>query len=105
MAIVHVSDQSFAADVESTGTVLVDFWAPWCAPCKMIAPILEEMNGEIGDKLKIAKLNVDDNPNSAAKYGIMGIPTLLLFNDGKPVEKIVGYQPKEQLMAIISKHL
>lgn len=105
MAIVHVSDQSFAADVESTGTVLVDFWAPWCAPCKMIAPILEEMNGEIGDKLKIAKLNVDDNPNAAVKYGIMGIPTLLLFNDGKPVEKIVGYQPKEQLMAIISKHL
>lgn len=105
MAIVHVSDQSFAADVESTGTVLVDFWAPWCAPCKMIAPILEEMNSEIGDKLKIAKLNVDDNPNAAARYGIMGIPTLLLFNDGKPVEKIVGYQPKEQLMAIISKHL
>jgi len=105
MAIVHVSDQSFATDVESTGTVLVDFWAPWCAPCKMIAPILEEISGEIGDKLKIAKLNVDDNPSSAAKYGIMGIPTLMLFKDGQPVEKIVGFQPKEQLMATISKHL
>lgn len=105
MAIVHVSDQSFSNDVESTGTVLVDFWAPWCAPCKMIAPVLEEINEEIGDKLKIAKLNVDDNPSSAAKYGIMGIPTLLLFNNGKPVEKIVGFQPKEQLVNTINKHL
>ncbi|MFV9511116.1 thioredoxin [Tepidibacillus sp. LV47] len=105
MAIVHVTDQSFASEVESTGTVLVDFWAPWCGPCKMIAPVLEEIDQEIGDKLTIAKLNVDDNPASAAKYGIMGIPTLLLFQNGKPVEKIVGYQPKEQLMATLSKHL
>lgn len=105
MAIVHVTDQSFAADVESTGTVLVDFWAPWCSPCKMIAPVLEEIDQEIGDKLKIAKLNVDDNPSSAAKYGIMGIPTLLLFKDGKPVDKIVGFQPKENLMNVINKHI
>lgn len=105
MAIVHVSDQSFAADVEGTGTVLVDFWAPWCNPCKMIAPVLEEINQEIGDKLQIAKVNVDENPSSAAKYGIMGIPTLLLFKDGKPVEKIVGFQPKENLMSAINKHL
>ncbi len=105
MAIVHVSDQSFGSDVESSGTVLVDFWAPWCAPCKMIAPVLEEINGEIGDKLTIAKLNVDDNPSSAAKFGIMGIPTLLLFKDGKPVEKIVGFQPKDNLMSVIQKHL
>ncbi|MFX0561496.1 thioredoxin family protein, partial [Tepidibacillus infernus] len=62
MAIVHVTDQSFATDVESTGTVLVDFWAPWCGPCKMIAPVLEEIDQEIGNKLTIAKLNVDDNP-------------------------------------------
>lgn len=105
MAIVHVSDNSFATDVETTGTVLVDFWAPWCGPCKMIAPVLEELNQEIGDKLTIAKLNVDENPSSAAKYGIMGIPTLLLFKDGKPVEKIVGFQPKENLLNAINKHL
>jgi len=106
MAIVHVSDQSFTTDVENaTGTVLVDFWAPWCGPCKMIAPVLEEMDQEIGGKLTIAKLNVDDNPSSAGKFGIMGIPTLLLFKDGQPVEKIVGFQPKEQLMGTINKHL
>ena len=105
MAIVHVTDQSFGTDVEGSGTVLVDFWAPWCAPCKMIAPVLEEINQEIGNKLTIAKLNVDDNPSSAAKFGIMGIPTLLLFSNGKPVEKIVGFQPKANLMATINKHL
>ncbi len=105
MSIVHVNDQSFSTDVESTGTVLVDFWAPWCGPCKMIAPVLEEIDNEIGNKLTIAKLNVDDNQNSARKYGIMGIPTLLLFKDGRPVEKIVGYQPKDELMATINKHI
>ncbi|MGD9677449.1 MAG: thioredoxin [Vulcanibacillus sp.] len=105
MAIIKVSDQSFATDVESTGTVLVDFWAPWCGPCKMIAPVLEEIDKEIGTKLKIAKLNVDENQNSARKYGIMGIPTLLLFKDGQAVEKIVGFQPKEQLLEKINKHL
>jgi len=102
---VHVTDQTFANEVENTGTVIVDFWAPWCAPCKMIAPVLEEINDEIGDKLTVAKLNVDDNPSSAAKYGIMGIPTLLLFSNGKPVEKIVGFQPKDNLMSAIKKHL
>lgn len=101
----HVTDQTFANEVENTGTVIVDFWAPWCAPCKMIAPVLEEINDEIGDKLTVAKLNVDDNPSSAAKYGIMGIPTLLLFSNGKPVEKIVGFQPKDNLMSAIKKHL
>lgn len=105
MAIIHVSDQSFPTDVESTGTVLVDFWAPWCAPCRMIAPILEEIDKEIGDKVTIAKLNVDENQATASKFGIMGIPTLLLFKDGKPVEKVVGYQPKEELMATINKYL
>lgn len=106
MAILNTTDQSFAQEVEQGGgTVLVDFWAPWCGPCKMIAPVLEQIDSEIGDKLKIVKVNVDDNPDSAGRFGIMSIPTLLLFKDGQPVDKIVGFQPKEALLATINKHL
>ncbi|MFD0868108.1 thioredoxin [Chlamydia abortus] len=104
MAIVNVSDQSFNEEVESTGTVLVDFWAPWCGPCKMIAPVLEELDGEIGDQVKIAKLNVDENPESASRFGVMSIPTLILFKDGKPVDKVVGFQSKDALKGVISRH-
>lgn len=105
MAIVDVTDQSFAGEVESAGTVLVDFWAPWCGPCKMIAPVLEEIDGEIGDKLKIAKVNVDENPDTSGRFGIMSIPTLMVMKDGEVVEKLVGFQPKEQLMSALNKHL
>lgn len=105
MAIKHVNDADFANEAESTGTVLVDFWAGWCGPCKMIAPVLEEIDKEIGNKLKIIKVDVDANQVSPKKYGVMGIPTLLLFKDGNVVEKIVGYQPKEELMATLNKHL
>ncbi len=105
MAIVEVSDQSFKSEVESTGTVLVDFWAPWCGPCKMIAPVLEELDKEIGNGLKIAKLNVDDNPESASRFGVMSIPTLIVFKDGAPVDKIVGFQPKDSLKNVISRHM
>ena len=104
MAIVNVSDQSFNGEVESGGKVLVDFWAPWCGPCKMIAPVLEELDGEIGDELKIAKLNVDDNPDTASRFGVMSIPTLILFKDGEPVDKIVGFQSKEALKSVINRH-
>jgi thioredoxin 1 len=104
MAIVNVNDSAFANEV-STGTVLVDFWAPWCGPCKMIAPVLEDLSKDLGDKLKIAKVNVDENPGSAQKYGIMSIPTLLIFKNGQPVDKIVGFQPKEALLNTINKHL
>jgi thioredoxin 1 len=103
MAIVNVSDQSFKAEVEATGTVLVDFWAPWCGPCKMIAPILEELDKELTD-LKIAKLNVDDNPESASRFGVMSIPTLIVFKDGQPVDKIVGLQSKDALKNVVSRH-
>lgn len=106
MAIVDVTDQSFAEEVEKGDSpVLVDFWAPWCGPCKMIAPVLEEIDSEIGDKLKIAKLNVDENPDTSGRFGVMSIPTLMVFKDGEVVEKLVGFQPKEQLMDALNKHL
>jgi len=104
MAIVNVSDQTFKQEVESGGAVLVDFWAPWCGPCKMIAPVLEELDKEIGDSVKIAKVNVDDNPESASRFGVMSIPTLILFKDGQPVDKVVGLQSKDALKGLISRH-
>jgi len=105
MAIINATDANFSQEVEQGGTVLVDFWAPWCGPCKMIAPVLEQIDGEIGTQLKIVKVNVDDNPESAGRFGIMSIPTLLVFKDGQPVDKVVGFQPKEALMATVGKHL
>jgi len=105
MAIVNVSDQSFKGEVESQGTVLVDFWAPWCGPCKMIAPVLEELDGEVGDKLKIAKVNVDDNPESASRFGVMSIPTLIIFKNGEPVDKIIGFQSKDALKNVVNRHI
>jgi thioredoxin 1 len=105
VAIVNVSDDSFKTEVEGTGTVLVDFWAPWCGPCKMIAPVLEELNQEIGDNLKIAKVNVDDNPESAGRYGVMSIPTLIVFKNGEPVDKIVGFQSKDALKNVVGRHM
>ena len=104
MAIVTVSDQSFNAEIEGQGTVLVDFWAPWCGPCKMIAPILEDLANELEDSVKIAKLNVDDNPETASRFGVMSIPTLIFFKDGQPVDKVVGLNSKENLKNIIAKH-
>jgi len=103
MAIVDVSDQNFTQET-AEGLVLVDFWAPWCGPCKMIAPVLEELDGELGDKVKIAKLNVDDNQETAGKYGVMSIPTLLLMKDGNVVDQVVGFQPKEALAELVNKH-
>ncbi|MDQ0256456.1 thioredoxin 1 [Evansella vedderi] len=104
MAIVNVTDQNFANET-SQGVVLADFWAPWCGPCKMIAPVLEELDGEMGDKVKIVKLDVDDNQETASKYGVMSIPTLLVFKDGQVVDQVVGFQPKEQLATLLNKHV
>ncbi|GAB6991553.1 thioredoxin [Paenibacillus pini] len=104
MAIVNVSDQSFNAEIEGQGIVMVDFWAPWCGPCKMIAPILDELSTEVGDSVKIAKLNVDDNPETASRFGVMSIPTLIFFKDGQPVDKVVGLNSKDSLKNILAKH-
>ncbi|CAH0346289.1 thioredoxin [Bacillus sp. CECT 9360] len=103
MAIVNATDQSFTTET-GEGLVLADFWAPWCGPCKMIAPVLQELDSEMGDKVKIVKVDVDENQETAGKFGVMSIPTLLLFKNGEVVDKVVGFQPKEALAELVSKH-
>jgi len=104
MAIVNVTDKDFAEQT-SSGLVLADFWAPWCGPCKMIGPVLEEIDAEMSDQVQIVKLDVDDNQETAGKFGVMSIPTLLLFKEGNVVEQVVGFQPKEALVELINKHV
>jgi len=104
--IVQLSDASFEADViKANGAVLVDFWAEWCGPCKMIAPVLEEIAGEYTGRLKVAKLNIDENPATPPKYGIRGIPTLMLFKNGGVEATKVGAVSKSQLAAFIDGNL
>ncbi|HVL94500.1 MAG TPA: thioredoxin [Solirubrobacteraceae bacterium] len=98
-SITEVSDSNFQAEVlEADQPVLVDFWAPWCGPCRMVAPVLEEMAGE-RDNLKIVKLNVDDNQQTAARYEVLSIPTLILFKHGQVAAKVIGAMPKKRLEA------
>ncbi len=100
MATVKVTDASFADDVLlSEKPVIVDFWAEWCGPCRMVAPILEEISNKHGDKVTIAKLDIDANPEIAQQYQILSIPTMLVFQGGKPVKQIVGAKPKAALLA------
>ena len=104
--ITHTSDASFNADVIEAGTpVLVDYWAEWCGPCKMIAPILDEVSKDYDGKLRVAKMNVDENRDVPAKYGIRGIPTLMLFKNGAVVGTKVGALSKSQLTAFIDSNL
>ena len=104
--VLNITDANFDQEVlQSTEPVLIDFWAVWCGPCRMIAPVVEELSREYAGKAKIAKLDVDSNPEVSAKYGIRSIPTLLIFKDGKVVEQIVGAVPKQKLVNALDTHI
>ena len=104
--IVHISDESFEEEVlQSERPVLIDYWAEWCGPCKMIAPVLEEIATEYSDRLKVVKLNIDDNPQTPPKYGIRGIPTLMVFKNGQVEATKVGAVSKAQLTAFLDDSL
>ena len=102
----HITDSSFEQDVlRSSKPVLVDFWAEWCAPCRMIGPIIDEIAADYASNATVVKLNVDDNTATAQRYGIKGIPTLILFNEGKEVERVVGATGKDSITRIIEKYV
>lgn len=100
------TDSNFIEEVENyDGIAVVDFWASWCGPCKMIAPIFEELDSELGDKIKFGKVNVDENPATSNKFKIASIPTLLVFKNGNIVDTLVGFRPKQELKAVIEKYI
>ncbi len=104
--IIEVTDSNFKSEVlEAEGPVLVDFWAAWCGPCRAVAPVVEEIANETKGRLKVGKLNVDANPVTPQSYGVMGIPTLIVYINGVAVERVVGFMPKAQLMTRIEDHL
>lgn len=101
-----VTDASFVSDVlQSDKPVLVDFWAEWCAPCRKVSPLLEEIAGEMGDKVHIVKLNIDENPETARAYRVMSVPTLTIFKGGQPVQSVAGARPKGDLVRLIESVL
>ncbi len=103
---VDVTDDTFDADVlKSDKTVVVDFWATWCGPCRMVAPVLDEIAGENKEKLTVAKLDIDANPETARNFQVMSIPTMIVFQDGKPVKQIVGAKPKAALLSDLADYL
>lgn len=103
--MINSTSKTFENDVlKKDGLVLVDFWAPWCAPCRMVGPIVEEISEEYGDKVVVSKVNVDENQDLAAKYGVQSIPTILLFKDGEKVDSVIGARPKSDYDNLIEKH-
>lgn len=104
--LLEVTDETFESEVlEADEPTLVDFWAAWCGPCKMVAPVVEEIASEYGDKMQVAKMDVDDNRETPSTYGIQGIPTLILFKDGEEATRIVGFRPKAAMMEELLPHL
>ncbi len=104
--VLNVTDASFEQEVKKASTpVLVDFWAPWCGPCRALAPVIDELASEYDGKVKVVKVNTDDNLNIAQSYHISGIPTLIIFKDGEPVEQLVGNHKKSALTEVLNKHL
>lgn len=102
--LLHVTDANFEEEILKSSTpALVDFWAAWCGPCRTVGPVVEELAGEYNNKVKIAKLNVDDNKQTPSKYGVRGIPTLMLFNNGQVVDQIVGAVPKSKIKELLDK--
>jgi thioredoxin 2 len=102
---VTVTDATFAADVEGSPLpVLVDMWAPWCGPCRMVAPIVDQVAADMAGRVRVAKMNVDDNPATAARFGVRSIPTLLVFKDGREVDRIVGVQPRAAIVSRLERH-
>jgi thioredoxin 1 len=104
MAVLYVTDQTFTTETNN-GIVLADFFATWCGPCKMIAPVLEELDQDMGNQVKFVKIDVDQNQETANKFGIMSIPTLLLMKDGKVVDTLVGFKSKEELEEALNNHI
>jgi thioredoxin 1 len=104
--IVNIDDNNFQKTVlESQKPVLVDFWATWCGPCRMVAPVIDELSKEYQDKVDFAKVNVDETPKLASQYGVMSIPTLIVFKNGKPEQQVIGFKPKNELKAMLDKAL
>jgi thioredoxin 1 len=105
-SVVELTDSTFSSEVEQAdGLVLVDFWAPWCMPCRLVAPVMEQLAGAYAGRVKVVKVNVDESPGTAAAYGIRSIPTLALFKDGVPVEGVLGAVPRAELERMIGSHL
>lgn len=103
--VINVDEANFESALQGDQPVLVDFWAPWCGPCKAIAPALDDLSVEYADRARVIKVNVDDNPNLAAQFGIRSIPALFVFKNGQQVESVIGGRPKSELAALLNKHL